>query len=71
MVQMTWLVVLWVVIPGEWVEGAKLPDGSKLKYKMNGFSSMLVRDSCSVPTTQGLRYLTDSPHGHLLPIILH
>jgi len=39
---MTWLVVLWVVIPGEWVEGAKLPDGSKLKYKMNGFSSMLV-----------------------------
>lgn len=29
--------------PGQWVDGCKLPDGSPpLKYKINGFSSMLL-----------------------------
>jgi len=37
-----WLVVLWAVLPGTWKDGVKLPDGSHLSYKLNGFSSMLL-----------------------------
>ena len=31
--------LLQVAAPGRWSEGAPLPDGSRLKYKMNGWSS--------------------------------
>jgi hypothetical protein len=31
--------LLQVAAPGRWTEGAPLPDGSRLKYKMNGWSS--------------------------------
>merc|ERR1711907_367331 len=37
-----WLTVLWIIVPGEWVAGCPLSDGSRLQYKMNGFSSMVI-----------------------------
>lgn len=37
-----WLVVLWLIVPGPWVNGCKLSDGSHLKYKLNGFRAMLI-----------------------------
>lgn len=29
-------VVAWLVLPGDWIEGTPLRDGSKKKYKING-----------------------------------
>ena len=34
-----WCVLCWVVIPGQWVEGAVMRNGEKLKYKINGQST--------------------------------
>lgn len=31
-------VVCWIVLPGEWIEGVKLRDDKRLKYKINGQS---------------------------------
>eukprot|EP00658_Telonema_sp_P-2_P082211 TRINITY_DN8632_c0_g1_i11.p1 TRINITY_DN8632_c0_g1~~TRINITY_DN8632_c0_g1_i11.p1 ORF type:complete len:421 (-),score=99.37 TRINITY_DN8632_c0_g1_i11:241-1503(-) len=36
------LALLWVVVPGQWVNGTQLSDGSRLRYKMNGFSSFVI-----------------------------
>src|SRR5262245_6412709 len=40
-----WLIVqalLQVYAPGNWVEGTPLPDETRLKYKMNGWSAWLI-----------------------------
>lgn len=39
---LSYLVLAWYLIPGRWVEGTQLRDGSKLKYKENGFRSMML-----------------------------
>jgi len=39
---MAWLALLWAIVPGQWCNGAPLPDGTRLEYKLNGFSSMLI-----------------------------
>ncbi|BFZ53301.1 erg24, C-14 sterol reductase [Savitreella phatthalungensis] len=35
-------VILWLVLPGKWVEGQRLRDGTILEYKMNGLSTLAV-----------------------------
>ncbi|KAF8319008.1 ERG4/ERG24 ergosterol biosynthesis protein [Clavulina sp. PMI_390] len=39
---MAWMVLLWAVLPGEWVEGTTLRNGTKQKYKINAFSTLLA-----------------------------
>ncbi|RGB30308.1 ERG4/ERG24 ergosterol biosynthesis protein [Rhizophagus diaphanus] len=39
---LSYLVLAWYLVPGRWVEGTQLRDGSKLKYKENGFRSMML-----------------------------
>ncbi len=34
----TYCVIATLLIPGKWVQGAALPDNSRISYKMNGFS---------------------------------
>jgi Delta14-sterol reductase len=44
-----WLVfhgLLQIVAPGKWIEGALLPDGSRLPYKMNGWFSWWFTWGC-------------------------
>ncbi|CAG8663477.1 11279_t:CDS:2, partial [Gigaspora rosea] len=41
-IYLAYLIVLYYLIPGHWVEGTQLRDGSKLKYKVNGFYSMTL-----------------------------
>eukprot|EP00656_Telonema_subtile_P047929 TRINITY_DN558_c0_g1_i3.p1 TRINITY_DN558_c0_g1~~TRINITY_DN558_c0_g1_i3.p1 ORF type:complete len:397 (+),score=99.83 TRINITY_DN558_c0_g1_i3:93-1283(+) len=36
------LAMLWAVVPGSWVDGVKLENGTHLRYKMNGFSSFVI-----------------------------
>jgi len=36
-----WFVLLWNWLPGRLVLGAKLPNGSKLPYRLNGFASLI------------------------------
>jgi len=36
------LALLWAVVPARWVNGVVLSDGTQLKYKMNGFASLLI-----------------------------
>ena len=31
-----WCVVCWFILPGDWVEGTTMRDGTKKKYKING-----------------------------------
>lgn len=31
-----WVVLCWNILPGEWIEGTLLRDGTRKKYKMNG-----------------------------------
>ncbi|KAL9714289.1 erg24, C-14 sterol reductase [Leucoagaricus gongylophorus] len=35
-------VFAWVILPGDWVDGTVLRDGSKKKYKINAFSTFLL-----------------------------
>lgn len=35
-------VLAWVILPGDWVDGTVLRDGSKKKYKINAFSTFLL-----------------------------
>ncbi|KAF5359665.1 hypothetical protein D9756_003221 [Leucocoprinus leucothites] len=35
-------VLSWVILPGDWVEGTTLRDGTKKKYKINAFSTFLL-----------------------------
>lgn len=35
-------VLLWKILPGAWVQGAQLRDGTVLSYKMNGLASLFV-----------------------------
>ncbi|GJE91755.1 ERG4/ERG24 ergosterol biosynthesis protein [Phanerochaete sordida] len=37
-----WCVVCWLVLPGDWVEGTTMRDGTKKKYKINAFSTFLL-----------------------------
>ena len=34
--------ICWLIIPGDWVEGSMLRDGTKKKYKINGLSFYIV-----------------------------
>ncbi|KAB5589542.1 C-14 sterol reductase ERG24 [Ceratobasidium theobromae] len=36
------LVGLWYFLPGEWIEGTELRTGGRVKYKFNGFSTLLL-----------------------------
>ncbi|GJJ15769.1 hypothetical protein Clacol_010047 [Clathrus columnatus] len=38
----TFTVVAWYVLPGDWIEGVPLRDGTKKKYKINAFSTFLL-----------------------------
>jgi len=45
LVELLWfgfLMILWGVLPGRWINGVKLPSGERLAYKMNGFVSGIV-----------------------------
>ncbi|CAI2167658.1 15639_t:CDS:2 [Funneliformis geosporum] len=39
---LSYLLLAWYLIPGRWIEGTQLRNGRKLKYKENGFRSMLL-----------------------------
>jgi hypothetical protein len=40
------LVVLWAVVPGAWIQGVELPSSGRLQYKMNGMLSGAVATAC-------------------------
>jgi protein-S-isoprenylcysteine O-methyltransferase Ste14 len=44
--------LLQIIAPGPWVEGTPLPDGTRLKYKMNGLFSFVVSLGLFVTATQ-------------------
>lgn len=37
----TYVVICWLLIPGKWIEGTVLRDGTRLSYKINAFSTLL------------------------------
>ncbi|KAG2003544.1 C-14 sterol reductase, variant 2 [Coprinopsis cinerea AmutBmut pab1-1] len=41
-------VACWFVIPGEWVKGTLLRDGTRKEYKMNGFGTFVVAISLAI-----------------------
>jgi len=58
------LALLWAVVPGKLVSGVALQDGSRLMYKMNGFSSFVVVSvlllmSCSLDGGMSLIWVHD------------
>lgn len=38
-------VVAWAVLPGDWIEGTLIRDGSRKQYKINGTRSIVYPDS--------------------------
>ncbi|CAG8439121.1 14822_t:CDS:2 [Cetraspora pellucida] len=41
-IYLAYLIVIFYLIPGRWVEGTQLRDGTKLKYKENGFYNLTL-----------------------------
>ncbi|CAG8447250.1 8314_t:CDS:2 [Diversispora eburnea] len=41
-IYLIYLVLAFLIIPGRWIEGTQLRDGTRLKYKENGFNCMLL-----------------------------
>ncbi|KAG8955904.1 erg24, C-14 sterol reductase [Tulasnella sp. 424] len=39
---LVYLVVLWAILPGDWVEGLQLRDGTKRKYKINALGALFM-----------------------------
>ncbi|KAI8055831.1 ERG4/ERG24 ergosterol biosynthesis protein [Syncephalis plumigaleata] len=39
---LAWLVALFYILPGSWVDGTRLRDGNVLKYKINALKSLIV-----------------------------
>ncbi|KAI9027873.1 putative ERG24-C-14 sterol reductase [Hyaloraphidium curvatum] len=39
---LAYMVALWFVLPGKWIEGIELRDGSRLKYKINAWPTFVV-----------------------------
>lgn len=44
-----YIVACWALIPGDWVEGTLIRDGTKKLYKVNAFSTLLLTTGLLVP----------------------
>ncbi|CAG8548091.1 27188_t:CDS:2, partial [Racocetra persica] len=42
LIYLAYLIIIFYLIPGRWVEGTQLRNGTKLKYKENGFYSLIL-----------------------------
>ncbi|KXN74230.1 lamin-B receptor [Conidiobolus coronatus NRRL 28638] len=42
--------LMWLIVPGEWVKGTKLRNGGYVEYKQNGFKVLLITLTLSVVT---------------------
>ncbi|KAF7790592.1 hypothetical protein EIP86_001548 [Pleurotus ostreatoroseus] len=56
----TFCIVAWLVIPGNWIEGTPIRDGTKKTYKINAFSTFLLTMAiaCGIIWLFGPRSLT-------------